>query len=109
MNGAPHPHPMPSERPTKGWHLTTRGGSADRYVVRASEGGWETICTLFCGPQNRRGLEAQRAGLIMASAPEMLEALQAVEAARITDLPKDWTRATKLTDAAIAKATGAAS
>lgn len=38
---------------------------------------------------------------------ELVEALEAVDTARITDLPKDWLRATRLTDAALAKAKGA--
>lgn len=40
---------------------------------------------------------------LIAAAPELLEALEAVELARNTDEAKDWERATKLTDAALAK------
>lgn len=45
------------------------------------------------------------AGLI-AAAPDLVEALQAVDLARLTDLPKDWQRATDLTDAALRRALG---
>ena len=43
---------------------------------------------------------------LIAAAPELLEALDAVELARMTDEPKHWDAATTLTAKAIAKARG---
>lgn len=43
---------------------------------------------------------------LIAAAPDLLEALLAVNLARHTDAPADWQRATDLSDAAIAKARG---
>ena len=42
---------------------------------------------------------------LIAAAPDLLEALLAVEMARHTDAKEDWLKATELTDAAIVKAT----
>ena len=42
-----------------------------------------------------------RATAAKARADRLLEALRAVDYARVTDAPGDWTRATKLTDAAL--------
>lgn len=43
---------------------------------------------------------------LIAAAPDLLEALEAVELARHSDEPADWLRATRLSDAAIARARG---
>ncbi len=43
---------------------------------------------------------------LLRAAPALLEALRAVELARMSDSPEQWQRATGLTDAAIAKAEG---
>lgn len=43
---------------------------------------------------------------LIAAAPDMLAALEAIDLARHTDAPADWQRATDLSDAAIAKALG---
>lgn len=45
---------------------------------------------------------------LIAAAPELYDALEAVDLARHTGAPHDWERATKLTDAALAKARGEA-
>jgi hypothetical protein len=51
--------------------------------------------------------EATANARLISAAPDLLAALQAVDLARHTDAGDDWQRATDLTDAAIAKATGA--
>lgn len=48
--------------------------------------------------------ETEANARLIAAAPELLEALKAVELARMSDEPDDWQRATDLTDAALAKA-----
>lgn len=45
---------------------------------------------------------------LIAAAPELYEALEAVELARNSDEPHDWQRATNLSAAALAKARGEA-
>lgn len=73
--------------------------------------GHGVIATLAWYPKPMDGLgrigtyrEANAA--LIAAAPELLAALQAVDLARHTDAPADWERATALSDAAIRKATG---
>lgn len=59
----------------------------------------DLIADLFCSEQEVN---------LIAAAPDLYEALEAVDLARMTDAPSDWTRATELTDAALAKARGEA-
>ena len=54
----------------------------------------------------RSGPEKIANAYLIAAAPDMLAALEAIDLARHTDAPADWQRATDLSDAAIAKALG---
>jgi len=57
-------------------------------------------------PEIESRLKRQLADVTLrAAAPELLEALMAVEMARHTDAKEDWLKATVLTEAAIVKAT----
>lgn len=58
------------------------------------------VCTMTA--QTERVANAR----LIAAAPDMLAALEAMDLARHTDAPADWQRATDLSDAAIAKALG---
>lgn len=59
---------------------------------------WHDLAALLA--RHRTLTPAQAAG------PVLLEALKAVEKARMTDAPDDWLHATKLTDRAITQAEG---
>lgn len=48
--------------------------------------------------------ELEATAALAQAAPDMFEALKAIELARHTDAPKDWERATQLSDAALLKA-----
>lgn len=52
------------------------------------------------------GIGTKDDALAMAAAPAMLEALEAVELARLSDAPEDWQRATDLTATALSLAKG---
>lgn len=57
------------------------------------------------GPVDLMGGTADANSRLISAAPDLLEALLAVDMARHTDAEADWIRATALSDAAITKAT----
>ena len=77
---------------------------ADGFFVHAGENG-PIVAQMYgaSDPEIRPCREAN--ARLIAAAPELLEALLAVDFARTTDAEGDWKRATLLTDTAIAKAT----
>lgn len=74
--------------------------SGDAYILSPESdlGDYGLSCIEWCDVSDEHAR-------LIAAAPELLAALQAVDLARTTDAAKDWKRATLLTDAAIAKAT----
>ncbi len=56
-------------------------------------------------PEGYSVRNAQGNAYLISAAPDLLEALMAIEMARHTDAKEDWIKATALTDAAIVKAT----
>lgn len=50
--------------------------------------------------------EAEANARLIAAAPELLTALEAIDLARHTDAPTDWENATKLSDVAFSKVRG---
>jgi hypothetical protein len=76
------------------------------HAVNCPDDGGDIICEFPDAlASNERWLVNAR---LIAAAPDLLEALVAIDLARHTDAPCDWEKATRLSDAAIAKATGAA-
>lgn len=73
---------------------------------KVGKDGWTHACVYDDYPPNKHSEELAANARLIAAAPALLKALRAVERARHTDESSDWARATTLTDAAIAQATG---
>jgi len=73
--------------------------NGDQVEVETEKNDGYRVCDVF-GPDYKANAN------LIAAAPDLLEALKAIELARTTDETKDWLKASKLSDAAIAKAEG---